>query len=107
MARFFRDHDVLVTPTIAEPVPLLGVLDTTNVESMYRHAATYSALTSFSNVTGQPALSLPWDCDPNGVPVGVQLVAPFGREDLLLQLGAQLEAAHPWSTASIWPPRRP
>jgi amidase len=43
--------------------------------------------------TGQPAISLPlhWSCE--GLPVGVQLVADYGREDLLLQVAAQLEAA--------------
>jgi amidase len=106
MARFFEDHDVLVTPTLAEPVPALGVLDTREVDSMYRHAGVYAAFTSFCNVTGQPAMSLPLGHDADGMPVGVQLVASFGREDLLLQLGAQLEAACPWSIAPVWPPRR-
>jgi amidase len=33
---------------------------------------------------------------PEGLPVGVQLVAPVGREDLLIRLGSALEAAAPW-----------
>jgi amidase len=35
-----------------------------------------------------------WNAD--GLPIGVQLVAAFGREDLLLQVAAQLEGAQPW-----------
>ncbi len=49
------------------------------------------------NVTGHPAISLPLHWTPSGLPVGVQLVARFGREDLLLRLAAWFESALPWS----------
>jgi amidase len=32
-----------------------------------------------------------------GLPIGVQLVADYGREDVLIRVAAQLEAAHPWA----------
>ena len=60
------------------------------------------AFTSPFNPTGQPAISIPLHWTPSGFPVGVQLVARVGREDLLLQVAAQLEAAAPWSQR--WPP---
>jgi amidase len=47
------------------------------------------------NTTGQPALTVP-SALADGVPVGVQLVAAYGREDLLLQVGGQLEEAIGW-----------
>jgi amidase len=48
------------------------------------------------NVTGQPAISLPLHWSDEGLPIGVQLVAAFGREDLLLRVAAQLEADGAW-----------
>ena len=48
------------------------------------------------NVTGQPAISLPLHWNHEGLPIGVQLVAAFGREDVLLRVAAQLEADGAW-----------
>jgi amidase len=48
------------------------------------------------NVTGQPAISVPGGFSADGLPVGVHLVAPWGREDLLLQAARFLEQANPW-----------
>lgn len=93
---FFVTHDLLLTPTMPVPPPALGVLDTTDPEAMYRHAAPIASLTSFCNVSGQPAISLPMGRFPSGLPLGVQLVAAFGQEGLLLRVAAQLEAAAPW-----------
>jgi amidase len=55
------------------------------------------AFTAIFNATGQPAISLPLHWTADGLPVGVQLVAPFGREDLLIDVAAQLERAQPWA----------
>jgi amidase len=105
MGAFFVDHDVLVTPTVARPAPELGLLDVTDLQAMSSHAGKYAALTGPYNVTGQPALSLPLATDGDGMPIGVQFVASFGREDVLLRLGSQLEAATPWDARPRWPAR--
>jgi amidase len=53
--------------------------------------------TQLFNQTGQPAISLPLEVGSQGLPIGLQLSAAMGREDLLVQVAAQLEAAHPWA----------
>jgi amidase len=86
--------DVLLTPATAEPGPPLGA---------YKQAYTpgrAGAFTRVFNATGQPALSLPLGWPPDGLPRGVQLVAAYGREDVLIRLGAQLEEAAPWAHRS-------
>ncbi len=44
----------------------------------------------------QPAISLPLHWNDDGLPIGIQLVAAYGREDLLIRVAAQLEQAEPW-----------
>ncbi|WP_024793871.1 amidase [Tomitella biformata] len=99
---FFTEHDLLVTPTLGQPTPPLGLLDAGSVEAIWKHGGIYGALTGPFNTTGQPAISLPMGHDSTGLPVGVQIVAAFGREDLLIRVAAQLEAAQPWSIAPAW-----
>ena len=48
-------------------------------------------------MTGQPAISLPLHWTPAGLPVGVQLAAAYGREDLLIRVASQLKQAAPWN----------
>jgi amidase len=84
-------HDILLTPTTAEPAPPLGAY-----KQGYAPGRA-SAFTRAFNATGQPALSLPLGWPDDGLPRGVQLVAAPGREDLLVRLGAQLEHAAPWA----------
>ncbi len=93
----FADCDVLLMPTLSQPVPLLGTLDTTDPETLYSRSSAYSVYTSVFNMTGQPAMSIPFGTDRAGLPLGVQFVADLGREGSLLRLAGQLEQAAPWS----------
>ena len=90
--------DVLLLPTSPMPPPRLGTL-APNVP-LPQLAQRLGRLTSFTcafDVTGQPAISLPLDWNDAGLPIGVQLAAPVGREDRLFQLAARLEEARPWA----------
>jgi amidase len=57
----------------------------------------YAPYTEIFNVTGQPAISLPLATSSGGLPIGVQLAAPIGRDNLLLGLAAWLERELPWA----------
>ena len=96
---FAAGHDLLLSPTMAEVAPKLGSFDQHGDDPMeaFHRAFPSGAFTALFNVTGQPAISLPLHWTDEGVPVGVQLVAPFGREDLLIRIAAQLERAEPWA----------
>ena len=85
------DDLVLVTPTLTRLPSVVGGLHAE--AGVTDDAVRFSALVRIWNVTGQPAISLPLHETADGVPVGVQLIGPPGRDDLVLSLGAQLERA--------------
>jgi amidase len=87
--------DLLLTPTMAKRPAPLGEIRGDDPDGALLMATPYAAFTVPFNVTGQPAMSVPMSWD-DGLPVGVQLVAAPGREDLLFRVAAQLEAARPW-----------
>ncbi len=91
--------DLLLTPTLSEPPVAIGEHDATPDDPMagMKRAARFVGFTPPFNASGQPAISLPLHWSESGLPIGVQLVAAYGREDLLLAVASQLEAAHPWA----------
>jgi amidase len=95
MATWWEKHDILVTPVLAAPPPPIGWLSDPD-QGLARTTELLQYTAQF-NVTGQPAVSLPLHMTADGLPVGVQLVAAYGREDLLLSLAADIEQAAPWA----------
>jgi amidase len=90
--------DALVTPTMAVIPPELGILSGDNpIDEMFPVLSSVVCFAIPFDVSGQPAVSLPLAWTRQGVPIGVQLVAHYGREDLLFRLASQMEAAHPWA----------
>ena len=101
-----RDHesvydscDVLLSPVLAHEPPLLGYLGP-DVEPRTHllRVLRYVSFTPLQNVSGSPAISVPSGLGGAGMPLGVQLAAPFGHERRLLELAFELEAAAPWNT---------
>jgi amidase len=123
LGEFHRTHDVYLTPTLAHPpvthstgdpppaqmaalgfllrtglLGLMGRLGLLNsaIDQIAQDNLRYVPFTQLANLTGTPAMSVPLHWCANGLPLGVQFIAPAGDEATLLQLAAQLEAAQPW-----------
>ncbi|WP_170242865.1 amidase [Streptococcus suis] len=114
MQEFHQTYDILLTPTVADVAPLHSQFQpSVDLETRLKQTQEYSmaaqqdliwemfadslALTPFTqqaNITGQPSISLPTHVTKEGLPIGVQLTAAKGREDILLQLAQDLEDAH-------------
>jgi amidase len=102
VAAFFGAYDLWLTPTLTEPPVPLGTFKSPAddpLAGIFR-AADFAPFTAVFNATGQPACSIPLHRTAAGLPIGVQLAAAYGREDLLFQVAAQLEAAQPFVHAA-------
>ncbi|MGC9348391.1 MAG: amidase [Anaerolineae bacterium] len=119
IAPFFERYDLLLTPTLAAPPPLLGelrprplenaalkLLGALNAGGLLRAAVDPDEVTQYlfdfipftplANATGCPAISVPLHWTDQGLPIGIHFMAPFGDEATLFRLAAQLEEAQPW-----------
>jgi amidase len=101
VCEYFRDYDLLVTPTLGRPAPPHGTLayddERHTMESWLASIFEIGPFTAVFNISGHPAISLPLAQTADHVPLGVQVVARYGREDLLFRVAAQLEQAMPWA----------
>ncbi|TCD45721.1 amidase [Streptococcus sp. X16XC17] len=111
MALFHESYDLLLTPTVADIAPLHGQFDLKEtlkdkllhmdqfsmneqqdlIWEMFAESLAWTPFTQQANLTGQPSISLPTYQTAAGFPIGVQLTAAKGREDLLLQVAQQLK----------------
>ena len=99
VGQFFQNYDLLLTPTTAKLPVRLGTIRFDREVSLEEHSRLdYSSCPSLDlfNVTGQPAISLPAGQSQDDLPIGVQFVARFGEEELLLQVASAFEQASPW-----------
>jgi amidase len=92
---------VVLSPVLAHAPPVIGHLGPElDAHAHLIRVLRYAAFTPLQNVSGSPAISLPLGRSASGVPVGVQVAAPFGHERRLLELAFELEEAAPWPTLS-------
>jgi len=109
VSSFFSRYDLLLTPTLPNVGPDIGTY-ALGAETMNGHEWTSrvfgnSPFTPVFNAAGLPAMSVPlFNDEASGLPIGMQFVAPAGREDLLFRVAGQLERNLPWATRkpSIW-----
>jgi amidase len=96
---FLHPYDAVLTPALARrPVPIDEIHGRgPDPWGHYRRSGHFTPYTAIVNVTGQPAIALPLYQGDDGLPAAVQLIGRPAREEVLLALAAQLEAAHPWA----------
>ena len=96
LERTLAGVDVLLMPVSARIAPRADAWDGLGAIRAFIRQSRLIPFTPPWNLVGWPALALPAGHDPNGVPIGVQLLAAPGREPALIALAAQLETARPW-----------
>lgn len=94
--RQFSKVDVVLTPSLALTPRPLGWYDSADPERNFEQQCQYTPFTSFVNVSGLPAITLPVHHTAEGVPMGVQLIGRPGAEHTLLAVGAQLQRRIGW-----------
>jgi len=118
MVRFHERYYFFLTPTTAFPAPVIGQFTPCKEEEeffseqikrregeaqldfiydLFLPSLTYTPFTVLANLTGQPAISIPVHKTKEGLPLGVQIMAPKGEEHRLLQLAAMLEQSSIWA----------
>jgi amidase len=98
IARFLGKYDVWLTPTLGTPPPVLGHFDAEihGGETVMSRFLEFLSFTTFANMAGLPAMSVPLFWNSDNLPVGSQFTSGVNQEGLLLRLAAQLEQAQPW-----------
>jgi amidase/6-aminohexanoate-cyclic-dimer hydrolase len=100
MGQFMADYDLILSPTLAAPPLKLGQIGLSpdcDFQTWGQRAALFSPYAQIANMTGQPAMSVPLAMSAEGLPIGIQFLARYGEEAVLLRLAAQLEQAAPWA----------
>lgn len=98
LAQFFERYDVLLSPTVGTPPPVLGEISMRD-ENLDRYIAQVWDLVPFTlmiNYAGTPAATLPLHWNAAGLPIGVQVATRYGDEATIFRLSSQLEQARPW-----------
>lgn len=94
----FDRIDCLLCPMLSGPPKPIGSFSmlSTDIEDHFAAMTAFAPLATFCNVSGAAAITLPFGKDDDGLPLPVQLIAPMGGDDLLLELAATLERDQRW-----------
>ncbi len=90
------DYDALIVPTAAAPA-----WRAEDEAPPGLTPATQGMFGAWVNAAGLPGISVPGQPHPDGRPIGVQIVAPFGHDAVVLEIAGRLETLAPW--ADRWP----
>jgi len=94
---FFSKYDALLNPTLGTPPPRLGYLNSGNsVEDLVEKLSVYTQYTPYQNISGGPAISMPINLSPEGLPIGVQISSRLGADNLVLALASDIECRAQW-----------
>ncbi|WP_405217135.1 amidase [Agrococcus sp. Ld7] len=97
----FAPWDAVLTPTTALTPRQLDWYPSDDGEADFHAQVLHTPHTSFVNLTGLPAISLPVHETVEGLPMGVQLIGRPGEEASLLAIGRQLERRIPWVERAV------
>ena len=94
----FGKVDAIVTPTVAVTAFAAGALGVDEIDGVAvdRHLG-WSPFSWPINLTGLPAATIPCGFDADGLPIGLQIIAPWLDEGLIVRIAAAFECARPWS----------
>jgi amidase len=93
---WFADHDLLLSPTLAQPPLRVGAYRGKGLTRTLLGLTAYMPFPPPLNLVAFPAASVPAGTTDDGLPLGVQLAAAPGGEALLLSVARQLETLRPW-----------
>ncbi|MDB9311559.1 amidase [Spirulina sp. CS-785/01] len=94
---FFDQYDLLLLPVHLHTPPKIGEWADLSPEETLQRIIQWIGPCPLANATGLPAISIPTTFDPQGIPLGIQLVGKPASDGLLLQVAAQLEQLAPWT----------
>lgn len=96
--QIFDELDCLLTPMLSSAPKPIGSFPTDHddINLHFERMAAFSPLATLANVSGFPALTMPFGEDANGLPLPIQFFAPMGCEKLLLKLAARMETELRW-----------
>jgi aspartyl-tRNA(Asn)/glutamyl-tRNA(Gln) amidotransferase subunit A len=95
---FFSRYDLLLTPSLAAPAfPIGEHPETLGGKPVAHRLWGFTPFTYPFNMTGNPAATVPIGLSGSGLPIGLQIVGGFAREETVLAAAAAFEQAHPWA----------